>query len=63
MSEGDGAKEAERQQEKLGLRGGSTSGPLSREHGGCWRGRGGGAPGTGGAAEVVEAGVRWCVQC
>ena len=26
-------------------------------------GRRGGTAGTGGAAEVVEAGVHWCVQC
>ena len=59
MSEVEGAEETEREQEKLGLQGGRKARPLRR----CWRGRRGGAAGTGGAAKVVEAGVLWCVQC
>ena len=62
MSEGKGPEETEREQEKLGIRGRRKSGPLRRGHSGCWRGRRGGMSGTGGAAEVVEAGVHsWVV--
>ena len=60
MSEGEGAEETEREQEKLGLRGGRKAGPLRRGHSGCWRGRRGGTAGTGGAA---EAEVQWYIQC
>ena len=63
MSEGEGAEETEREQEKLGLRGGRKAGPLRRGDSGCWRGCRGGMAGTEGAAEVAEAGVHWCVQC
>ena len=62
MSEGEEAEETLREQEKLGLRGERKYGPLRRGHNGCWRGRRGGTAGTGGAAEVAEAAVRWCVQ-
>ena len=63
MSEGEGAEETEREQEKLGLRGGRKAGPLGRGHRGCWKGHREGTAGTAGAAEAVEAGVYWCVQC
>ena len=64
MSEGEGAGETEREQEKLGLRGGRKAGPLRRGHIGYWRGHRGATAGTGGAAEIAqEAGVHWCVQC
>ena len=63
MSEGEGAEETEREQEKLGLRGVRKAGPFRRGHSGCWRGRRGGTVGTGWAAEVVETGVHWCIQC
>ena len=63
MSAGEGAEEIEREQNKLGLRGGRKAGPLRRGHSRHWRGRREGTAGTGGGAEVVEAGVNWCVQC
>jgi len=63
MSEGEGAEETEREQEKLGLRGGRKAGSLRRGAQQVLEGRRGGTAGTGGAVEVVEAGVRWCVQC
>ena len=47
MSEREGAEETEREQEKLGLRGGRTAWPLRRGRRGCWRGRRGGTSGTG----------------
>ena len=62
-SVGEGANEIERELNKLGLRGGRKAGPLRRENSRYWSGCRGGTAGTGGAAEVVEAGVHWCVQC
>ena len=41
MSEGEGGEEIEREQEKLGLRGGKKIGPLKRGDRGYWRGCGG----------------------
>ena len=38
MSEGEGAEETEREQEKLDLRGGRKAGPLRMGDSGCWRG-------------------------
>ena len=55
MSEGEGAEETERVQEKLGLRGGWKAGPLRRGHSGCWRGRRGGTSGTGGRSALVRS--------
>ena len=63
MSEGEGAEETERGQEKLGLRGRKKAGPVRRGDSGCWRRCGGGTAGSGGAAKVAEAGVHWCGQC
>ena len=63
VAEEEGAEEAEREQEELGLRRGRKAGPLRKGHSGCWRGCSGGTSVTGGAAEVVEAEVHWCVQC
>ena len=57
MSDREGAEETEREQEKLSLLGGRKAGPLRRGDSGCWRSRRGGTAGTGGAAEVAEAGV------
>ena len=57
MSEGEEAEDTEREQEKLGLERGRKAGPLGRGHSGCWRARRRGASGTGGVAEVLEAGA------
>ena len=51
MLEGEGAEETEREQEKLGLGVGRKAEPLRRGNSGYWRGRRGGTPGAGGAAE------------
>ena len=63
MTEPEGAQEREREQEKLGLGGGRKSSPLRMGDSGCWKGHRSRTAGTGGAAEVAEAGVHWCVQC
>ena len=51
MSEGEGAGETEREQEKLGLRGGRKAGPLRRGDSGYWRGCGG----CGGRSALVRS--------
>ena len=57
ISEGEGAGEADMEQEKGGLRGGRKAEPLRKGQSecwrGCWRARREGTSGTGGAAKVV----------
>ena len=55
-SAGEGRKK-QREQEKLGLRGGRKAGPL-KGNSGYWRGCGGVTASTGGAAEAAEVKVR-----
>ena len=50
MSEEEGAEETEKEQDKLGLRGGRKAGPLQRGDSGYCRGCIGGTSGTAGAA-------------
>ena len=61
MSEGEGAEETEREQEMRDLRGGRDAGA---EEGAqkVLEGLPRGTAGTGGAAEVAEAGVNWCAE-
>ena len=56
MSEGEGGEEIEREQEKLGLRGGKKIGPLKRGDRGYWRG-------CGGAAGTVRRGSGYWRSC
>ena len=62
MSEGEGAGEPAREQDKPGLQGWTKAAPLRSGHSGCCRGRRGGTSGTGEVSEVVVAGVHCCVR-